>query len=516
MNQKQQKVLRRIIISAVATVALVLLPDVGMLPLGGVAKGVIYYLAIYIFIGHDILRKSWLGIRNGRVFDENFLMVIATMGAFMLALYEDSGDYLEAIAVMLFYQVGEFFQSYAVGKSRQNITELMDIRPDYARVEGEKVDPDDVEVGTIITVLTGEKVPIDGIVAEGTSHLNTAALTGESELRPVAVGDEVLSGSINMGGELKLRTTHEFEDSTVARIMELVEDSATHKSQSEEFIARFARYYTPVVCYAAVAIALIGVVVPGQMVETWVYRALIFLVISCPCALVVSIPLSFFAGIGGASRDGILIKGANILEAMSKVKSMVMDKTGTLTVGTEVKPTSAAAVSELRRQGISNIVMMSGDKREVAERVAAEVGITKVFSELLPADKVSRFVELMEQRSIAGEKGLVAFVGDGINDAPVLARADIGIAMGGIGTDAAIEAADIVLMDDDPLKISQAIRISQRTIGIVWQNIIMALGVKTACLLLGALGIANMWLAIFADVGVMVLAVLNAIRAMKR
>lgn len=623
MTKKQKKMLTRIVVTAVLTVAMAMVKDTTVLPLGGVANGLLYYLIIYIIIGYDILRKSWLGICNRRVFDENFLMTVATIGAFALAIYSGSGDYLEGIAVMLFYQTGEFFQGYAVGKSRRDIAALMDIRPDYANIvseengELERVDPDEVEVGQTIAVLPGEKVPIDGIVIEGTSALNTSALTGESLPRDVSEGDEIVSGSINMTSVLKIKTTKEFDESTVSKILELVEDSASHKSKSEDFIVRFARYYTPAVCYSALALALSGLVIPqmGGMSES-IYRALTFLVISCPCALVVSIPLSFFAGIGGASREGILVKGGNILETLSKVKTVVMDKTGTLTkgvfevteidvaegtdmtreqlletaamaemasshpiakslmnaygkvidrsritditeisghgikatidgrsvavgnakmiadaptteaagtmvhiavegkymgsitLGDVVKEHSANAINELHRAGVTQTVMLTGDNRSVANRVARELGIDTVCSELLPADKVSRVEELLSKN------GALAFVGDGINDAPVLSRADIGIAMGAIGSDAAIEAADVVLMDDDPMKIAKAIRISRKIIGIVWQNIIMALGIKVVCLILGAVGMANMWLAIFADVGVMVLAVLNAMRAM--
>ncbi|MBR3400373.1 MAG: cadmium-translocating P-type ATPase, partial [Prevotella sp.] len=588
-----------------------------------------------------ILRKALLGIRNSRVFDENFLMVVATLGAFALALYEQSGDYLEAIAVMLFYQVGEFFQSYAVGKSRRDITKLMDIRPDYANIEQEdgsleRVDPDDVEVGQIIIVQPGEKVPIDGIVEEGSSSLNTSALTGESLPQEIHEGEEIISGSINMTGVLKVRTTKEFDESTVSKILELVEDSASHKSRSEDFITRFARIYTPTVCIAALALALLPPLVrmvfmgSEPMWSQWIYRSLIFLVISCPCALVVSIPLSFFAGIGGASREGILVKGANMLETLAKVKTVVLDKTGTLTLGVfdvtamhdiddtdktdeeekkhlvelaalaecasshpiskslqraygktidhsrvsdiqeisghgitalvdgkkvsvgneklmekedvtcchchasgtivhvacegnymghivlgdVVKPHSAEAIEAMHKAGVSQTVILTGDNRKVADEVASGLGVDKVYSELLPADKVSKLVEIMESDTQHTANNITAFVGDGINDAPVLSRADLGIAMGGLGSDAAIEAADIVLMDDDPMKIAKAIRISRKTLSIVWQNIIMALGIKAVCLLLGAVGIANMWLAIFADVGVLILAVLNAIRAM--
>ena len=639
MNKKQRTMLLRIVVAAVLTAFLKLLPDISVLPLGGVAHGLLYYLAVYLIIGYDILRKALMGIRNSRVFDENFLMAVATLGAFALALYERSGDYLEAIAVMLFYQVGELFQSYAVGKSRRDIAALMDIRPDYANIEREdgsleRVDPDDVEVGQTIVVQPGEKIPIDGIVENGRSSLNTSALTGESLPRDVAEGEEVVSGSINMTGVLKIRTTREFGESTVSKILELVEDSASHKSRSEDFITRFARVYTPAVCYAALALALLpplarllfmGV---DPMWSQWVYRALIFLVISCPCALVVSIPLSFFAGIGGASRAGVLVKGSNMLETLTKVKTVVLDKTGTLTLGVfevtamhdiddadktdeeerkmlvelaalaecasshpiskslrqaygqpidhsrvadiqelsghgvtavvdgrrvvvgneklmqsegvecchcqaagtvvhvaaegrylghivlgdVVKPHAAEAIRALREAGVNRTVMLTGDNRKVAEEVAAALSVDKVYSELLPADKVSIVDNLLAAQQ---KDERLAFVGDGINDAPVLTRADLGIAMGGLGSDAAIEAADVVLMDDDPMKIAKAIRISRKTLSIVWQNIIMALGIKGICLVLGALGIANMWLAIFADVGVLILAVLNAIRAMR-
>ena len=629
--------LTRILVAAALT-AVVSLADVEALPMGFIGNGIVYYLIIYAIIGYDILRKSFKGILNGRVFDENFLMAVATIGAFSLALYEKSGDYMEAIAVMLFYQVGELFQSYAVGKSRRDISSLMDIRPDYANIisEGgslEQVDPDDVDPGSVIVVQPGEKVPIDGIVEEGKSSLNTAALTGESLPREVTEGEEVISGSINLTGVLKIRTTKEFGESTVSKILDLVEDSASHKSKSEDFIARFARIYTPAVCYGALALALlpplVRLVFAGMdpMWNEWIYRALTFLVISCPCALVVSIPLSFFAGIGGASREGILVKGANMLETLTKVKTVVMDKTGTLTlgvfevtamhdeddadkqdegekahllelaalaecasshpiskslqraygktiehsrveniqeisghgitavvdgkkvaVGNEklmeslglrcchchhtgtivhvaedgvyaghivlgdlVKPTSKDAVKVLHSSGVRNTVMLTGDSHTVAEQVAAEIGMDAVYSELLPSDKVAKVEELIAAQ---GEGEKLAFVGDGLNDAPVLTRADLGFAMGGVGSDAAIEAADIVLMDDDPMKIAKAIRISRKTMRIVWQNIIMALGVKGVCLVLGAFGIANMWLAVFADVGVMILAVLNAVRAM--
>ena len=651
----------RIIVAAVLTAVLALLPDITALPLGNVAHGLLYYIVVYLIIGYDILRKALLGIRNSRVFDENFLMVVATLGAFALALYEQSGDYLEAIAVMLFYQVGEFFQSYAVGKSRRDITKLMDIRPDYANIEQadgslERVDPDDVEVGQTIIVQPGEKVPIDGIVIEGISTLNTAALTGESLPQEISEGQEIISGSINMTGVLKVRTTKEFDESTVSKILELVEDSASHKSRSEDFITRFARIYTPAVCIAALTLALLPPIVrlifmgSEPMWSQWIYRALIFLVISCPCALVVSIPLSFFAGIGGASREGILVKGANMLETLAKVKTVVLDKTGTLTLGVfdvtamhdiddadktneeekrrlvelaalaecasshpiskslqraygktidhsrvsdiqeisghgitavvdgkkvsvgneklmekegvecchchasgtivhvacdgnymghivlgdVVKPHAAEAIEAMRKAGVSQTVILTGDNKKVAEEVAAHLHVDKVYSELLPADKVKIIEDIQTHapvsqtqkptnsgkhippsgRAWVGSRSITAFVGDGINDAPVLSRADLGIAMGGLGSDAAIEAADIVLMDDDPMKIAKAIRISRKTLSIVWQNIIMALGIKAVCLLLGAVGIANMWLAIFADVGVLILAVLNAIRAM--
>lgn len=623
--------LTRIIIALVMAVGLLFIDVTGWVRLA-------LYLVVYLIIGYDILRKAGLGIIHGRVFDENFLMAVATVGAFALAIYEKSGDYMEAIAVMLFYQIGEFFQSYAVGKSRRNIAALMDIRPDYANIERDgkivKVDPDDVAVGQTIIIQPGERVPIDGVIVSGESSLNTSALTGESLPREVGMGDDVISGSINMSGVLKVRTTKEFGDSTVSKILELVEDSASRKSKSENFIAKFARVYTPAVCYGALALALLpplflilfdGAPLSFTTFETWVYRALVFLVISCPCALVVSIPLSFFAGIGGASREGVLVKGANILETLSKVKTVVFDKTGTLTkgvfevnayhgdhdqdisdrkarlleyaaivesssshpiakslqqayghpidrsrmsdvkeisgkgitavidgrevaagneklmcelgltpchcktagtivhvaidgkyaghivLGDVVKPTSAQAISDLRKSGVTQTVMLTGDARSVADQTAADLGIDKVYSELLPADKVSQL-----ERILAGSKGegKVAFVGDGINDAPVLSRADIGIAMGAMGSDAAIEAADVVLMDDNPLKIGKAIRISRKCLKIVWENIIMALGIKGVCLILGIFGIVNMWLAIFADVGVMILAVLNAIRAM--
>ena len=638
MTTKQKNMLARIVVAAVLTATLALLPDITVLPLGGVGKGILYYLVVYAIIGWDIIRKAVLGIGNRRVFDENFLMVVATAGAFGLALYEQSGDYLEAISVMLFYQIGEFFQSYAVGRSRKSISALMDIRPDYANIPLEdgslkRVDPDEVEPGDTIVVLPGEKVPIDAVVLSGTSSLNTAALTGESLPRDVKEGDAVLSGSINLTGVLHLRTTAEFGESTVSKILELVEDSASHKSRSEDFITRFARIYTPAVVGAAAALALlpplVRLLIPGldPLWNQWIYRALTFLVISCPCALVISIPLSFFAGIGGASREGILVKGANVLEDLSKVRTVVMDKTGTLTLGvfevsamhdihdhvetneeekrllTELaaiaecasshpisktlrkaygqdidhsrisdiqelagfgitalidgrkvavgneklmeslgleychcgtagtivhvavdghyaghivlgdvlKPHAEEVVPALKACGVQRTVMLTGDSADVAAQMAEVLGVDEFHAELLPADKVER-VEKMLADKPEGER--LAFVGDGINDAPVLSRADIGIAMGGAGSDAAIEAADIVLMDDSPLKIATAIRISRKTLRIVRENIIMALGIKGVCLILGAVGIANMWLAIFADVGVMILAVLNAIRAM--
>lgn len=623
--------LTRIIIAIVMTVVLLFIDVEGWVRLAS-------YLAVYLIIGYDILKKAWLGIIHGRVFDENFLMAVATVGAFLLALYEKSGDYLEAIAVMLFYQIGEFFQSYAVGKSRRSIAALMDIRPDYANVEIDgkivRTDPDDVEIGQTIIIQPGERVPIDGIILSGESSLNTSALTGESLPREVLAGDEIISGSINMSGLLKVKTTKEFGDSTVSKILELVEDSASRKSKSENFIAKFARVYTPAVCYGALALAILpplflilfnGAPFSFSTFETWVYRSLVFLVISCPCALVVSIPLSFFAGIGGASRNGVLVKGANVLETLSKVKTVVFDKTGTLTkgvfevnayhdhedrdimeqkaqlleyaalvesssshpigkslltaygreidrnrikdlreisgegitaiidwkqvaagneklmlelgltpchcktagtivhvaidgnyaghivMGDVVKTTSEKAISDLHQSGITQTVMLTGDAESVARQIAAKLGIDKVYYELLPADKVSQLERLLN--SSKGE-AKVAFVGDGINDAPVLSRADLGIAMGAMGSDAAIEAADVVLMDDDPLKIGKAIRISRKCLRIVWENIFMALGIKGICLILGIFGVVNMWLAIFADVGVMILAVLNAIRAM--
>ena len=623
MTKKQKKMLLRILSTAVLLAVLHFLPVEGWLRLG-------VYLLTYLVIGYDILRKAGRGILNGQVFDENFLMAVATVGAFALAIYEQSGDYNEAIAVMLFYQIGELFQSYAVGKSRRNISALMDIRPDYANVErgGQlvQVDPDEAAIGTVIVVQPGEKVPIDGVVTEGSSTLNTAALTGESLPRDAKGGDEVISGCINMTGVLKIRTTKAFGESTVSKILELVESSSSRKSRSEDFIAKFARIYTPVVCYSALALAVVPPLIrlaggmDGQW-EQWVYRALTFLVTSCPCALVVSIPLSFFAGIGGASHEGILIKGSNYLETLSQVRTVVFDKTGTLTkgvfevtavhhsdmdekklleyaalaecasshpiskslqraygrpidrsrvtdiqessghgvtavvdghtvaagngklmerlgvayhdchsVGTiihmavdgqyaghivisdVVKPNAKAAIDALHRAGVEKTVMLTGDGKKVADAVAAELGVDEVHSELLPADKVAQVEALLSRQR---GKAKLAFVGDGINDAPVLGRADIGIAMGAMGSDAAIEAADIVLMDDEPLQIAKAIRISRKCIGIVYQNIVFALAVKFACLVLVAVGAADMWAAIFADVGVMVLAVLNAIRALR-
>ena len=623
MTKKQKKMLLRIIIAAVMLAALYFLPVTGWLRLG-------LYLVTYLVIGYDILKKAGQGIANGRVFDENFLMAVATVGAFALAIYEKSGDYNEAIAVMLFYQVGELFQSYAVGKSRKNISALMDIRPDYANIEQDgklvQVDPDEVAVGTVIVVQPGEKAPIDGVVVEGSSTLNTSALTGESLPRDVHEGDEIISGCINMTGVLKIRTTKAFGESTVSRILELVENSSSRKSRSEDFIAKFARIYTPVVCYSALALAVLPPVIrlvggmDGQW-EQWIYRALTFLVTSCPCALVVSIPLSFFAGIGGASHEGILIKGSNYLETLSQVRTVVFDKTGTLTrgvfevtavhhsdmdeqklleyaalaecasshpiskslqraygkaidrsrvtdiqelsghgvtavvdghpvaagnsklmeqlgipyhdchsVGTiihmavdgqyaghivisdVVKSHAREAVEALHKAGVEKTVMLTGDAKKVADAVAAELGVDEVHSELLPGDKVAQVEQLLDDQR---GKAKLAFVGDGINDAPVLSRADIGIAMGAMGSDAAIEAADVVLMDDEPMQIAKAIHISRKCIGIVYQNIVFALAVKFACLVLVAIGAANMWAAIFADVGVMVLAVLNAIRALR-
>ena len=623
MNKKQKKMLIRIIIASVMVLLLNLIPLTGIVRLT-------FYLAAYLVIGYDILKKAGKGILNRRMFDENFLMAIATVGAFALAIYSRSGDYNEAIAVMLFYQIGELFQSYAVGKSRKNISALMDIRPDYANIEQngqlEKVDPDEVEIGSIIVVQPGEKVPIDGIVIEGNSSLNTSALTGESLPRDVKQGDEIISGCINMSGLLKVRTTKEFGESTVSKILELVENSSSRKSKSENFISKFAKIYTPAVCYGALALAVLPPLFQMLMGQSgqwsvWVYRALTFLVISCPCALVISIPLSFFAGIGGASKEGILIKGSNYMETLSKTKYVVFDKTGTLThgvfevsgihhnkmedeklleyaalaecasshpiskslqraykkeidrnrvtdieeisghgvvakvdgkivatgndklmkqlgiayqdchsVGTIIhmvidgeyaghivisdiiKPHSKEAMEKLKKAGVKKTVMLTGDSKKVADQVAKELGIDVVYSELLPADKVAKVEELIEKKN---DKEKLLFVGDGINDAPVLTRADIGIAMGAMGSDAAIEAADVVLMDDDPLKISKAIRISRKCLGIVYQNIIFALVIKFACLALGAIGIANMWFAIFADVGVMIIAVLNAIRTLK-
>ncbi|MCD7732612.1 MAG: cadmium-translocating P-type ATPase [Oscillospiraceae bacterium] len=621
MTKKQKKMLARILVTAVMMILLMILPVSGIPQL-------ILYLIAYIVIGYDILRKAFRGILNGRVFDENFLMAIATVGAFALAIYEQSGEYSEAIAVMLFYQIGELFQSYAVGKSRRSISDLMDIRPDYANIEIDgkltQVSPDEVGIGSIIVVQPGEKIPIDGIIEEGTSTLNTSALTGESLPRDVHTGDEVISGCINMTGLLKIRTAKEFGESTVSKILDLVENASSRKSKSEDFISKFARIYTPAVCGSALALAIIPPIVrlvmglPAEF-DDWIYRALTFLVISCPCALVVSIPLSFFAGIGGASKEGILIKGSNYLETLSETKYVVFDKTGTLTegsfevnaihhgtidnsklielaalaesasshpiskslqhacgkeldrsrvsdiseisgegviayvdghsvavgnkklmqrVGSEyischsvgtiihvavdgsycghivisdvIKPNSKEAIRSLEQSGIEKTIMLSGDSKAVAESVADELGIDEVHGELMPDDKVTKVEELLE----AKQSGKLAFVGDGINDAPVLSRADIGIAMGAMGSDAAIEAADVVLMDDDPMKIAKAIRISKKCLRIVKENIVFAIGVKLVCLVLGALGMASMWLAIFADVGVMVLAVLNAIRAL--
>ena len=616
MNKKQKKMLIRIIVAAVLIVLFSKLPIDGYVRFG-------LFMIPYLVIGYDILQKAFKGIRNKQVFDENFLMAVATVGAILL------GDYSEGVAVMLFYQIGELFQSYAVGKSRRNISELMDIRPDYANIEVdgklEQIDPDEVEIGTVIVVQPGEKVPIDGVIIDGVSALNTSALTGESLPRDAKAGDEVISGCINMTGVLKIRTIREFGESTVSKILELVENSSSRKSKSENFISKFAKYYTPVVCYGALALAFIPPIVLLIMGKTamwgdWIYRALTFLVISCPCALVISIPLSFFAGIGGASNQGVLVKGSNYLETLAQTSYVVFDKTGTMTqgvfevsgvhhneisdeklleyaalaecssshpiskslqkaygkpidrnrvtnieeisgngvtakvdgisvaagnaklmkrlgisyqechhVGTVIhmavdgryeghilisdilKPHAKEAIAELKKAGIKKTVMLTGDSKRVADQVAKELGIEEVYSELLPADKVSKVEELLHQKS---EKEKLAFVGDGINDAPVLSRADIGIAMGALGSDAAIEAADIVLMDDDPLKISKAIKIARKCIHIVYENIYFAIGIKILCLILGALGIANMWMAIFADVGVMIIAVLNAIRTL--
>ena len=624
MNKKQKKMLWRIIVSAVLMVALHFVPVTGLIRFA-------LYMVPYFIVGYDILWKAVLGIWNRQVFDENFLMAVATVGAIVIGL-TDSGDYTEAIAVMLFYQIGELFQSYAVGRSRKNISELMDIRPDYANIEVngqlEQVDPDEVEVGSIIIVQPGEKVPIDGIVVEGRSTLNTAALTGESLPREVEEGGEIISGCINLTGLLKIRTTKEFGESTVSKILDLVENASSRKSKSEAFISKFAKVYTPAVCYSAVALALLPPLTRQFLMgltpdwADWFYRALTFLVISCPCALVISIPLSFFAGIGGASNQGVLVKGSNYLETLAQTRTLVFDKTGTLTEGVfevtritpaegfeegrllelaalaesasshpiskslqkaygqeldrsrvgqveersgagvvaevdgksvaagndklmnqlgvafqesdepgtvvhisvdgvyagqiliadRIKPGAAEAIAQLRSAGVRRMVMLTGDHRSVAEKVAKELGINEYYSELLPADKVTKVEELLAERS--NDRDKLAFVGDGINDAPVLSRADIGIAMGAMGSDAAIEAADVVLMDDDPRKIAKAIKISRKCLRIVYQNTWFAIGVKLGCLLLGALGIANMWLAIFADVGVMVLAVLNAIRAL--
>ena len=636
MTKKQKTMLVRILIAATMLLGLQFLPaetfaqlDGGLFPSAGRWVRFALYLIDYFIIGYDILRKALKGILNRQVFDENFLMAVATVGAMALAIYEN-GDYLEAIAVMLFYQVGEWFQGYAVGKSRRNISDLMDIRPDYANVERgsrlEQVDPDEVGIGSVIVVQPGEKVPIDGIIVEGSSSLNTSALTGESLPREAKAGDEIISGCINMTGVLKIQTTKEFGESTVSKILDLVENASSRKSKSEDFISKFAKIYTPAVCYSALALAILPPLVRmlgmGLTADwgTWVYRALTFLVISCPCALVISIPLSFFAGIGGASQEGVLVKGSNYLEILSQTKVVVFDKTGTLTQGVFevngihhneiedaklieyaalvesasshpiskslqraygkepdrtrvsdiqeisgngiiakvdgvevaagndklmkhlgiphigchqtgtiihmaingayaghivisdiVKPHAKAAIASLKAAGVEKTVMLTGDAKKVADQVAASLGIDKVYSELLPADKVSKVEELLHMKT---GKAKLAFVGDGINDAPVLSRADIGVAMGAMGSDAAIEAADIVLMDDDPMKIAKAIKISRKCLRIVYQNITMALGVKFACLILGAVGIANMYLAIFADVGVMILAVLNAIRCL--
>ena len=518
---------------AAARIALTLVAAVVLqfVPIEGWGR-FIAFLAVYIVISYDVLRKAVEGICHGEVFDENFLMTVATLGAFALALVSGSGDYNEAIAVMLFFQVGELLQGYAVGKSRRDIVALMDIRPDYANVEksGEiiRINPEDVSVGTEIVIRKGEKVPIDGVVTEGESTLNTAALTGESAPRDVEAGDEILSGCVNMRNTLRIRTTKVFGDSTASRILRLMEESGEHKSKSENFISRFAKVYTPVVCYSALALAIVPTVVSAMLgeafvvaLQTWVYRALTFLVISCPCALVVSIPLTFFAGIGGAGKHGILVKGSKYLEMLSKVRTIVFDKTGTLTEGCidredRVKASSRPAIDALRRGGVEDIVMMTGDRHEVAQRIGNELGISRIYSELLPEGKVEGLETVMAERDgseSVTKGGLVAFVGDGINDAPVLRRADVGIAMGALGCDAAIEAADVVLMDDDPMKIVTAIRVSRRTLAIVWQNIVLALGIKVLCLVLGALGFADMWLAVFADVGVLVIAVANAVRA---
>ena len=631
MNKKQKKVLTTIAITSIATIAMQFIDITGWLRL-------CLFLAIYLFIGYNIVKKAILGIFHGRIFDENFLMTIATIGAFALAIYEKNGDYTEAVAVMLFYQIGEFFQSYAVGKSRRNIASLIDIRPDYANIEQDgkivKTDPENVGIGQTIIIQPGERIPIDGVIIAGDSSLNTSALTGESIPRDVSAGEEVMSGSINLSGVLKVRTTKEFGESTVSKILELVEDSASRKSKSENFIAKFARYYTPAVCYGALSLALIPPITnillsatPFDFTtfEPWLHRALVFLVISCPCALVISVPLSFFAGIGGASKEGILIKGANILESLSKVKTVIFDKTGTLTkgvfevnayhnhndenaeshkellleyaalaesssshpiakslrhaygkaidrkrissikeisgkgiiaiidgreiaagneklmksmgilhcsckdaktvvhlaidrnyaghivLGDVIKSSSKEAITDLHNTGIFKTIMLTGDSRHTAEDIAKQIGIDKVYSELLPTDKVNKLEEIISNNNTGST---VAFVGDGINDAPVLSRADIGIAMGAIGSDAAIEASDIVLMDDNPLKVGKAIRISKKCLRIVKENIVLALGVKGLCLLLGVFGLVNMWLAIFADVGVMIIAILNAIRAM--
>lgn len=636
MTKKQKKTLIRILAAAVIVVGLQFISvetfaalDGYLFPSAGRWIRLCLYLIDYLIIGHDILKKALKGIRNGQVFDENFLMSVATVGAMALAVYEN-GEYLEAIAVMLFYQVGELFQSYAVGKSRRNISQLMDIRPDYANIEIngnlQKVDPDEVDIGSIIVVQPGEKVPIDGIITEGNSTLNTSALTGESLPREVKAGDDIISGCINLTGVLKIRTTKEFGESTVSKVLDLVENASSRKSRSENFISKFARIYTPIVCYSALALAILPplarMIFMGLSAEwsVWIYRALTFLIISCPCALVISVPLSFFAGIGGAGKEGILVKGSNYLEALSKTKYIVFDKTGTLTKGVFevdgihhseienaklieyaalaesasshpiskslqraygkeidrsrvtdiqeisgggviakvdgrevaagnaklmkklninyldchktgtiihmaidgkyaghivvsdiIKPNSKEAVSALKKLGIEKTVMLTGDARSVADQIAGSIGIDEVRAELLPVDKVGKIEELIKDKPA---KARLAFVGDGINDAPALSRADIGIAMGAMGSDAAIEAADVVLMDDDPIKIPKAIKISKKCLGIVYQNIIFAIGVKVICLVLGAIGIADMWLAIFADVGVTVIAVLNAIRAL--